>query len=106
MCAAVIKDRCTSRTNTVASVSSTDHTVSSWVSQLLQYLCHLLIVKPFSQTPADVQIEVIWVQQVMLIYEIRLEKENIFERNVCARVHSSSLEQFPTLQKNEPLLRE
>ncbi len=90
MCAPLlIKDRHTKRSNAVDSIYYilyTDHMV-------LQHLCHLLIVKPFSETPADVQIEVIWVQQVMLIHEIRLVKENICERNVCAgSPHSSSLQ--------------
>lgn len=97
LCAAVvIRDRCTMRTNTVASINYIWTTQRlPGVLQLLQHLCHLLIVKPLGQTPADVQIEVVWVQQVMLIHEIRLAKENIFERNVCAgSPHSSSLASF------------
>ena len=76
------------RTRTVASVYPVfrDHTVSSYVWQLLQNVCHLLIVKPVAQTPADLQTEVILVQQVMLIHKVRLVKEIAFERRECVCV--------------------
>lgn len=50
---------------------------------------------PDAQAPADVQTEAVLVQQVMLIHEIRLAKENIFERSERAgSPRSSSLGSF------------
>lgn len=66
-------------------MSSTVHPVTTSSSE----------VETLAQTPADVQIEMVWVQQVMLIHEIGLARENICERNAYAgSPHSSSLQSF------------
>lgn len=79
-----------------------DHTVSSWARQSWRCLCLLLMAKPFSQTPADVHTEAIWVPQVMLIHEIGLLKEKHFwKESVCRESPFIIITMIVTWQKNE-----